>query len=258
MWPELKSGRHQKSWQLGPCCLFLRQGPGRGVCTLLGLSPSQGWVVQRCLSPLPETKSLLACSSRRNYTLLVLPSSHPQQRASPVALATGHLPPWWFEASPLFSKGTRMMGRGDEGLECSMKSTKLRCSGLVLEAWQGTNGGDQAGAARCGPTCRQRASSGGFKPATLSLAALRPGSQRSTLRAHGGCRGGVALSLLRSPSREGLAQCSRVCSSFASHVQQMLISWSQAGYWHVGAPPKGDGGIFRISVSGKGSEGAPG
>lgn len=178
MWPELELGRHQKSWQLGPCCLFLRQGTGRGVCTLLGLSPSQGWVVQRCLSPLPETKSLLACSSRRNYTLLVLPSSHPQQRASPVALATGHLSLCWFEASPLFSKGTRMMGRGDEGLERSMKSTKLRCSGLILEAWQGTDGGGQAGAARCGPTCRQRASSGGFKPATLSLAAL------------GGCVGG--------------------------------------------------------------------
>lgn len=258
MWPELKSGRHQKSWQLGPCCLFLRQGTGRGVCTLPGPSPSQGWVVQRCLSPLPETKSLLVCSSRRNYTLLVLPSSHPQQNASPVAPATGHLPPCWFEASPLFSKGRRMMGRGDEGLECSMKSTKLRRSGLILEAWQGTDGGDQAGAARCGPTCRRQASNGGFKLAMLSLAALCPGSRHSTLRARGGCRRGVALSLLWSQSREGLVQCSRVCSSCASHVQQMLISWSQAGYWHVGAPPKGDGGVFSTSVSGKGSGGPPG
>lgn len=137
MWPEVKSGRHQKSWQLSPCCLLLGQGTGHGACTLLGLSPSQGWVVQRCLSPLPETKSLLACSSRRNYTVLVLPSSHPQQRASPVAPAAGHLPPCWLEASPLFSGGRRMMGRGDEGLQWLMKSMKLRCSGLILEGWQG-------------------------------------------------------------------------------------------------------------------------
>lgn len=66
------------------------------------------------------------------------------------------------------------MGRGDEGLQCLMKSMKLRRSGLILEARQGTDSGDRAGAARCGPTCRQRASNGGLQTGRASAASPAP------------------------------------------------------------------------------------
>lgn len=105
-----------KLQQLGPCWLLLGQRTSCGVCTPPGLSLSQGWVVQRCFSPLPHTKSLLARSSRRNCTVLDLLSSHPQQRAAPASPATRQLPPCWLEASPLSSGSRRMTGRRDEGL----------------------------------------------------------------------------------------------------------------------------------------------
>lgn len=88
--------------------------------------------------------------------------------------------------------------------------------------------GTGAGTAWCGPTCRQRASSGGF-----NFAVPPQWSARHPVGTRWLPWGREALSLLWSRGREGLVRCGQVCSSRASHVQQMLISWSQPGYRHA-------------------------
>lgn len=71
-------------------------------------------------------------------------SSHsPGYRAALPVLACG-----------ISSGGRRLMGRGDDGLQGLMRSMMLRCSGVILEAWQGTDSADEAGTAWHGPICR--------------------------------------------------------------------------------------------------------
>lgn len=93
--------------------------------------------------PLPAASGRLpACvpqqRGRRCPAPSVIPAPAKSGSRSP---GCGYHPLCWLEESPLFSAAGRMMGRGDEGLRYSMESVKLGCSGLILEAWQGTGGG---------------------------------------------------------------------------------------------------------------------
>lgn len=167
-----------------PCCRLLGQGPRCGLCSLLG----------RCKGASDPSQAPNLCSGAPAEGIRLLlsfccPTHSPGYRAHFPVLAGG--------ISSL-SLARRMMRRRDEA------------QGLLLEPWQGTDGGDTA---LCGPTAGTRLQMGAGDRPCLPCAL---GSAQSPVR-----MGGPVPWL--SPSREGLEQS---CASHGiiSHWKRPLRS----------------------------------